>query len=368
MLKAGPVTVAGCMSGTSLDGVDVAVLVTDGVQVLGRGETRYRAYSEEARAVLRAALGLWVGPPVAAAAAVVEGAHAEALAGLACDLVGFHGQTTAHDPGGRGTCQVGDGERLAGQLGRPVVWDFRSADVTMGGQGAPLAPLYHHALMREAGLGAPVAVLNLGGVGNLTWIDPGAEDPTAPGALVAFDTGPANAPINDLMEARRGAAFDAGGALARSGTVEEGVVTAFLSDPWFEVPPPKSLDRDAFAGLMDAVAVLPDADAAATLTACAPMAVARGAEHCPEPPVRVLVCGGGRRNPVLMEMLAAALSCPVEPIETLGRDGDMIEAEAFAFLAVRVARGLPTSVPGTTGVRAPVSGGTLSSPAARITR
>jgi anhydro-N-acetylmuramic acid kinase len=362
-MKQGPLTALGAMSGTSLDGVDAAVLVTDGRTIQAFGETAYRPYSAVEQAVLRAALGHWEGPKVGAAAALVTRAHRELLSGFGgIDLVGFHGQTLAHDPKGRGTHQAGDGAALARALGWPVVWDFRSADVALGGEGAPLAPFYHHALARHAGLIAPLAVLNLGGVGNLTWIDPGAEDPAAPGALLAFDTGPANAPLNDLMLARRGMTQDEGGRLAAAGEVAQGVVEDFLRDPWFARPAPKSLDRDAWGALAAAVRPLSDADAAATLTACAAAAVMAGMGQCPAPPERLLVTGGGRHNPTLMAMIAAAVDCPVSPVEEMGWDGDMIEAQAFAFLAVRVAHGLPTSAPGTTGVRAAVGGGTVSRP------
>ena len=364
MLQAGPVRVLGAMSGTSLDGVDAAEIVTDGHDVLEIGARDYRPYTEAERAVLRAALGRWPGEAgVAEAAEVVETAHADVLGRFETpDLVVFHGQTLAHDPEMRGTHQAGDGRVLAEFLGAPVVWDFRSSDIEMGGQGAPLAPFYHFALARRIGAQEPLAVLNLGGVGNLTWIDPTLPQPEAEGALMAFDTGPANAPIDDLMQARRGVARDRDGALARRGTVAEGIVTAFLERPYFYRMAPKSLDRDAFADLGEAVAGLSDADAAATLTACAAAAVVSGAALCPRPPRRVLVSGGGRKNAVLMEMLAAGLDCPVVAVEAAGVDGDMVEAQAFAYLAARVAKGLPTSAPGTTGVRAPVGGGRISSP------
>jgi anhydro-N-acetylmuramic acid kinase len=363
MLRSGRLRVLGAMSGTSLDGVDAAVIDTDGETVFAFGPTAYRPYDAAERAVLRAALGRWEGPEVEAAARVVGRAHAELLSGFAgIDLVGFHGQTLAHAPRGRGTLQAGDGAALARVLGVPVVWDFRSADVRLGGEGAPLAPFYHFALARQAGFAGPVAVLNLGGVGNLTWIDPAAGRPDAPGALLAFDTGPANAPIDDLMRQRRGAARDDGGALAAAGEVDAGLVEDFLSDSYFSRRPPKSLDRDAWAGLLAAVAPLADADAAATLTACAAAAVMRAMDHCPQPPAQLLVTGGGRHNPTLMAMIAAAVDCPVAPVEAVGWDGDMLEAQAFAHLAVRVVRGLPTSCPGTTGVGAAVGGGTVSSP------
>jgi len=362
MLGPGVIRAAGAMSGTSLDGVDVAVIETDGARIAGFGETGYRAYSDEESATLRAALGLWPGDDLEAAHEVVMAAHEEALSPISADLFGFHGQTLTHEPGGRGTHQLGCGAALAHALGAPVVWDFRSADMRMGGQGAPLAPFYHFACAQWIGADAPLGVLNLGGVGNLTWIDPRKSAPEEEGALLAFDTGPANAPVNDLMFNRRGMPFDRNGALARGGTVAEGALELFLEEPYFYRMPPKSLDRNAFSDMIDLVGELSDADAAATLTAMCAAGVMRAMEHCPVPPERMLVAGGGRHNPVMMDMLRAALDCSVEPVEAVGLDGDMLEAQAFAFLAVRVARGLPTSCPGTTGVRAAVSGGTLSRP------
>ena len=364
MLKRGVLRVLGTMSGTSLDGVDAAVLDTDGVTISGFGEHGYRAYSTEERAVLRSALGRWPGDSgVAEATEIVELAHGELMAGFAdVDMAAFHGQTLAHDPVGRGTHQAGDGRVLAHLLGRPVVWDFRSADVQMGGQGAPLAPAYHFALAKWIGAEEPIGFLNLGGVGNVTWIDPSKPSLEADGALLAFDTGPANAPINDLMQERRGLDFDEGGALASSGEVDEDILAAFAEHRWFNVMPPKSLDRDAFAFLSRQVARLSDADAVATLTAAAAVGVVRAAEFFPRPVTQLLVAGGGRKNPVMMKMIAEGLGVAVEPVEAVGLDGDMLEAQAFAYLAVRVARGLPTSFPSTTGVAAAVGGGEVSHP------
>lgn len=363
MLKAGVVKALGAMSGTSLDGVDVAVLDTDGEAIQAFGETRYQAFSDNERKVLRAALGLWPGQAIEAAVSVVEEAHIKAMSGFeGIEIMGFHGQTLAHEPRGRGTHQAGNGERLAQALGVPVVWDFRTADVRLGGEGAPLAPFFHFACAKWIGATAPLAFLNLGGVGNLTWVDPSLPRPEADGALLAFDTGPANAPINDLMQGRLGLDCDRDGAQARRGKVEEGALELFLDDPYFYRIPPKSLDRNEFSDMVDLVRELKTADAAATLTAMAAAGVLRAMEHCPVPPERLLVTGGGRRNPVMMDMLRAALDCPVDPVEAVGLDGDMLEAQAFAYLAVRVARGLPTSCPGTTGVRAAVGGGEISYP------
>lgn len=363
MKKTGFVTALGAMSGTSLDGVDAAVIVTDGITIKSFGDTAYRAYSADEAAVLKGALGQWPSDDLAEVAELIETVHAQVLSGFGgVDMVGFHGQTLAHDPINRRTHQCGDGQVLADVLGQTVVWDFRTADVELGGQGAPLAPFYHFALAKYLKADAPVAFLNLGGVGNLTWIDPTQDKPESEGALLAFDTGPANAPVNDLMLARRGAAYDADGALAAEGNVDDAIIEEFLNHAFFYRMPPKSLDRDDFTDLSQAVEALNDADAAATLTAAAAMSVVKAMEHCPSQPTRLLVTGGGRKNPTLMAMLSAGLDMDVVAVEDVGLDGDMLEAQAFAYLAVRVVRGMPTSCKGTTGVRAAVSGGKISRP------
>ena len=361
--SSGPMRALGAMSGTSLDGVDAAIVKTDGEQIFGFGESRYRAYSKAERRVLHAGLGQWQGDEVRTASAVVDAAHVQALAGFqAVELIGFHGQTLAHEPRGRGTLQVGDGAVLADVLQTPVVWDFRSDDVAMGGEGAPLAPFFHFACARWIKATQPLCFLNLGGVGNLTYVDPSFDAPDETGALLAFDTGPANAPVNDLMQERLGFDMDRDGALAARGQVETGALELFLAEPFFAKMPPKSLDRNDFSEMIALIGELSDADAAATLTAMCAASVAQGVEHCPTPPNRILVTGGGRHNPVLMQMLQVSLDCPVLPVETVGLDGDMLEAQAFAYLAVRVMRGLATSCPGTTGVSASVGGGRVSAP------
>ena len=361
-----PIWALGMMSGTSLDGVDGALVQTDGHAIHAFGPHGFIPYSDVQRQVLSRALGHWPGDPeVEPAAEIVETTHATLAARLmrgdpAPALLGFHGQTFAHDPRGGRTHQAGDGQVLAEVLGLPVVWDFRSSDVELGGEGAPLAPFFHHACARFIKADAPLAFLNLGGVGNLTWVDPRVDAPEAANACLAFDTGPANAPINDLMQARLGCAQDERGALALSGAADEPQVEAFLDHAYFHRMPPKSLDRDQFAELARRVAQLSNADAARTLAACAAAAVARGLEHCPTPPSRVLVTGGGRHNGAIMAELRNRLSVPVEDIDDTGLNGDMLEAQAFGYLAVRVERGLPTSSPTTTGVAAAVGGGVIS--------
>lgn len=365
MLGQGAIRAMGTMSGTSLDGVDAAVVLTDGEVIEEFGESAFRPYAAAEQAVIRQALGRWQGDPgVPEAAEVVEAAHSEVLAPLVAEvgLIGFHGQTLAHDPAGGRTHQAGDGGILAEALGRPVVWDFRTADVNLGGQGAPLVPFFHFACARLIGATGPVAFLNLGGVGNLTWVDPRRATPETPGALMAFDTGPANAPVNDLMLARLGQPLDAGGALAAHGEADEDVLRHFLRHPYFRRLPPKSLDRNDFHDLLAQVAAMGDADAAATLTAAAAAAVAEGIEHLPAAPRQLLVTGGGRRNATLMRYLAGLVDVPVAAVDEVGLNGDMLEAQAFAHLAVRVARGLPTSCPATTGVAASVGGGQISRP------
>ncbi|NIZ60720.1 anhydro-N-acetylmuramic acid kinase [Sedimentitalea sp. CY04] len=361
--KTGVVKALGAMSGTSLDGVDAAIVETDGAHIYGFGETAYRQYSQSEREVLRAGLGSWGGDVAEAAAKVVDTAHAELMSEFSdYDIAGFHGQTLAHAPRHQGTYQVGDGAGLSQKLGKPVVWDFRSDDVAMGGEGAPLAPFFHFACAKFLKLDQPVCFLNLGGVGNLTYVDPRFDTAEEPGALLAFDTGPANAPVNDLMQARLGLEMDTGGKVAMGGTVETGALELFLAEPYFSRLPPKSLDRNDFSEMIDLVGELNNADAAATLTAMCAAGVAQGMQHCPEQPAMVLATGGGRHNPVLMQMLAVSLDCPVKSVEEVGLDGDMLEAQAFGYLAVRVARGLVTSAPGTTGVSACVGGGIVSLP------
>lgn len=364
--------VIGLMSGTSLDGVDAALMTTDGRELISTLTGGYRAYSDAERAVLQDAVDRALAwkfdgpqPDFSEAEAVLHKAHAELVEDVMgdaqllpgeIDLVGFHGQTVVHVPpanGARGqTLQIGDGKALAERLGITVVHDFRSADMEAGGHGAPLATLYHQALVQQSELGGRIAVLNLGGVANVSWIEPG-RDP------VAFDTGPANGLIDAWCTKTIGEAFDEDGRLAASGAINAAAFDALLSHPFFKLDPPKSLDRWDFS--LDPVQGLTAADGAATLLAFTVRTVSDAIAGLGQPG-RVLVTGGGRRNSYMMARLADALGCPVEPVEAVDWDGDLMEAEAFAWLAARAECGLPTSLPSTTGVSAPTCGGEITSP------
>jgi len=351
----------GLMSGTSRDGIDAALLRSDGETAVEPGAFLSVPHDLDFRAQLADAAAGKADPAVVERALTERHAAAvEALLdrhGVPRDevrVVGFHGHTLHHDPAGRRTWQIGDGALLARLIGIDTVNDFRGADVQAGGQGAPLAPLYHAA--RTAGLERPLAVLNLGGVGNVTWLGPEPDD------ILAFDTGPGNALLDDLVFQRTGRSYDEDGALAAAGQVALDVLAELLNHSFFDVPPPKSLDRDAFDPAP--VARLATEDAAATLATFTAGAVARALPHLPAPPRRWMVAGGGRHNPVILHRLRQALGVPVEPVESVGWNGDAIEAEAFAYLALRSLRGLPLSLPVTTGVPAPMPGG-RHHPAAR---
>ena len=359
------------MTGTSLDAVDMAVIETDGEAILGFGPAGEMKLDPETRQSVQAAIDEALNWPrdtpepesFEAARMAVADVHLAAALGFMAeqgltaqdiDLVGVHGQTVLHEAPtptrlGR-TVQLIDAQSLAEGLGICTAYDFRTDDVAAGGQGAPLAPVYHAALVEKAGLKGPIAVLNLGGVGNITLI-------RADGSLQAFDTGPANGMVDQLVQTRTGARMDEGGALARAGQVDGAVLAAYLAHPYFSATGPKSLDRYDFT--LDPVAHLSLEDAAATLTAFAAEAVRLGVERCLEAPLEVVVCGGGRHNPYLLSLISERLGVPVTTAEDQGWRGDSIEAEAFAYLAARTLYGLPISFPGTTGVSAPMTGGKL---------
>jgi anhydro-N-acetylmuramic acid kinase len=324
------------------EGVVAAAMVTDGRRIAALGASVRRPLSAAEQERLAAAAGRWPGEPgVAEAAEVVETATAEALARLGpADLAGFAGLTLAHDPRGRGTHQAGDGALLAEALGLPVVWDMRAADVGLGGQGAPLAAFALHALARHLGADGPVAFLHLGRRARMVWADAALADPVE--ACLAFDAGPGP------------------GEAGAFGRVDEAVLHAFVQDPFFARVPPKFTDAAPPLPMTDHLA--PE-DARATRAAAVAAGVVLACAHLPRPPARLWVWGPGRQDAALCALIAAGTDLVVDPVEAAGLDGAAIGAQAAAFAAARVARGLPTTAPSTTGVRAPTGGGVISRPA-----
>jgi anhydro-N-acetylmuramic acid kinase len=364
-------TAIGLMSGTSLDGVDVALIETDGKRVKAFGPSGYRPYTDQERALLRQALGEAIHLPqrdarpgiLGEAERAVTIAHAEAVAAftkqnhISCediDIVGFHGQTVLHRPAQKMTVQIGDGAALARAIHIPVMHDFRAADVAAGGQGAPFVPVYHRALAQSLEREGPVVVLNIGGVSNITYID-GAD------TLIACDTGPGNALLDDFMFRMTGQRFDCEGRMAAQGDVDEAWIARGLKQPFFALPPPKSLDRNDFASLI--LRDVPPADGAATLTGFTAAAIARIVPLLPKVPRSWIVAGGGARNLTMMRMLRERLApATIEAADALGWSADAIEAQAFGFLAARGLKGLPLSYPATTGVPIPMTGGVIARP------
>ncbi|MDP2333467.1 MAG: anhydro-N-acetylmuramic acid kinase [Reyranella sp.] len=351
----------GLMSGTSVDGVDVALIDTDGERVAAVGPCLTVPYADDVRGLIRSAFGAeHPSDATRAAERAVTEAHAAAvrrwselehIALSSIDLVGFHGQTITHRPEKRFTWQIGDGATLARALGVRVVDDLRGADVAAGGQGAPLVPVYHAALVRD--LPRPLAVVNVGGVANVTWV--GADD-----ALLAFDTGPGNGPIDDWCARRAGQRYDKDGMLAAAGITDRTRLERFSEHLYFAKKPPKSLDRGDFGEAW--VEGLSATDGAATLTAGTARALALAARHFPAPVAQWVICGGGARNPTLLRAIAEETCGKVVTASELGWDGDALEAQAFGFLAVRSLRGLPLTFPGTTGAPRPMTGGRLNEP------
>ncbi|CAM8637538.1 MULTISPECIES: anhydro-N-acetylmuramic acid kinase [Sphingobium] len=356
----------GLMSGTSRDGIDAALIETDGEGQAHAVEFHAMAYDDGFRVRLaeacRRAMAMekpGFEPLLASVEAELTERHVQVVADLLgrsghiaedVTVIGFHGHTVAHRPDRGWTWQIGDGAGLAGAFGIAVVADLRSADVAAGGQGAPLMPVYHRAL--AAGLDKPAAVLNLGGVANITFI--GSD-----GTLIAFDTGMASGLIDNWMQTHGDAAYDAGGACAARGRPDDARLAAMMADPWFDAPPPKSIDREQFS--IDVVRGLSLEDGAATLTAFTAAAVARAVDHLPQRPAAIHVAGGGRHNATLMAMLAERTGAAILSVDGLGWDGDALEAQGFAYMAVRRLKGLPISFPGTTGAPEAMTGGVLFS-------
>ncbi|MFC3050957.1 anhydro-N-acetylmuramic acid kinase [Kordiimonas pumila] len=365
----------GLMSGTSMDGVDAAMIYTDGVRVERLGPSMTIPFPSDVRDRIKE--GMHVAAKCGSkndAPEVIRlleqeltdwNAHAvEELLAITgqkkktIDVIGFHGQTLTHRPDRGWTWQIGDGGRLAGRTGIPVVNDFRSADVAAGGEGAPLVPLYHAALLKRARKHKTIAVLNIGGVANVTWVSFANSDDEP--EVIAFDTGPGNAMLDDWAEIHTGKPCDTDGNLAARGLNHEEVVMGLMASPYFDEMPPKTLDRDDFN--IQAVRGLSAEDGSATLTNFVVETIVSAQSHFPRPPEAWYICGGGRQNITLMRRLRRRLPVLLDPIETIGLRGDAIEAEAFAFLAVRSRRGLPLSIPSTTGCKEPTCGGVYHVP------
>ena len=362
-------TALGLMSGTSLDGVDIAVIETDGVDIFGFGPSQGSEFDDDALALRLAtkAAVAWgaKGPPpnsLMAQTNLVDTLHIQAVEDIisdqSCefDLIGYHGQTVFHlaptkNKLGR-TLQLGNGQTLADHFNAPVAYDFRTADVQSGGQGAPLAPIYHEALVRYSKLEGRVAVLNIGGVSNVTAIEDGK-------IIWATDCGPGNGPLDSWIELKTGRNFDLDGRLSKKGEVEHGIINQWLEQDFFKRDIPRSADRYDFDVLPD-MRNLSSEDGAATLASFCAQSIAQDISKFDAD--TVIVCGGGRKNPTIMAMLDSHIDSNVALAEDVGWNGDMLEAQAFAFLAVRTLKGLPISFPETTGCPEPMTGGKVVYP------
>lgn len=353
----------GLMSGTSLDGVDVAVLETDGVDVAKPVYFSFYPYLAEAAAQIRAVFGRRrMDADIQAAEMAVTQAHLRAIetSGMdmsSIDLIGFHGQTITHDPTQKFTWQIGDAQGIADAFGVPVAHDFRTADVAAGGQGAPLIPIYHAQLVRSHDLDLPVAVVNIGGVANISYVTGQDDD------LLAFDCGPGNALLDDWVRQKTDLPFDVDGRISSAGVADAALVRQWLKHDYFARLGPKSLDRDAW-NVRAQLQNMTIEDGAATLALFTVEAMAHGISQLPAPVETIILCGGGRANPTIRRMSDMTFECPVLSADLYGWNGDAIEAEGFAYLAARTKAGLPISFPRTTGVSAPLQGGRIVYPAA----
>ncbi|MCC3860916.1 anhydro-N-acetylmuramic acid kinase [Pseudemcibacter aquimaris] len=361
----------GLMSGTSVDGVDAAIIKTDGYSVKRYGKCHHLAYSKEQQKIILEAIDQArdAGNPdirsnsISMAEGFINEIHTKAVQEIIkindlnrddIDVVGFHGQTLLHNPDKGWSWQIGDGREIASELGITVINDFRRDDVENGGQGAPLVPIFHRALLPEKN-DYPIALLNIGGVANITWI--GGDDPSD---MLGFDTGPGNALLDDWVREHSDLPYDKDGELSASGSVQEIFVNDLMNHEYFTEKPPKSLDRNEFG--IGQVSMLSPADGAATLIAFTVAAVKMAEVMCPDYVKKWYVCGGGAHNPTMMKMLSDTLYGDVEDISALGFDGDYVEAEAFAYFAVRKLLNLPITFPGTTGVSEPSTGGKINKP------
>ncbi|MET0172093.1 MAG: anhydro-N-acetylmuramic acid kinase [Agrobacterium vaccinii] len=366
-------TAIGLMSGTSMDGIDIALLRTDGEALVDHGPSQYFPYDQQLRETWKRALitakaiqqrGERPGDladaerklTLAHAAAVKSFLHRHGLSAQDIDVIGFHGQTVLHRPNDALTVQIGDGPLLAEETGIDVVYDMRANDMVHGGQGAPLIPIYHAALAANLPqqFETPAVFVNIGGISNLTFV--GAD-----GALSAFDSGPGNMLIDQWIEVHTGAAYDKGGATAAKGAVVPALAARYMESPFFSANIRRSLDRSDF--LPPAKGEVSLEDGARTLAHVTGVAILKSASYLPQAAKTYVVCGGGRLNPVIMQEFtdqAQTRGAGVVAAEAAGFNGGAMEAEAWAYLAVRSLRVLPLTYPGTTGVKEPVTGGVLA--------
>jgi anhydro-N-acetylmuramic acid kinase len=346
--------VIGCMSGTSADGIDLALLETDGKEHVRTLAAAEFPYTKEEKQAIKAAFGLEdkSNAQVQKATDIITQAHIKALkeTGWEADMIGFHGQTIFHAPDRHVTVQIGDAQAIAIELNIPVVYDMRKNDVQNGGQGAPLLPLYHRA--RLADMGEPVVILNIGGVSNITYVDGDT--------ILAFDTGTGSAMIDDWISKHTAQAFDKDGEIAASGHADAILLDRWLAHPYFDKVPPKSLDRNDFSKF--SVEGLSLENGAATLMAFTALSIAKAQDHFPHKAHKYFVTGGGRKNKAMMALLAIHCEAVFLPVEELGWNGDSLEAEGFAYLAVRSHLGLPLTLPTTTGCKEPLTGGQTALP------
>lgn len=355
----------GLVSGTARDGIDAALIESDGDVDVRRIAFESFPYADGVKELISEACAAALRldnpeprPVIEEAERIVTMLHVEAVkqilrkTGLSrfdVQILGFHGHTLAHRPDRKWSWQIGNGKLLAGETGIRTVYDFRNADIAAGGQGAPLLPVYHRAV--TTGQPWPIAVVNLGGVANITMIGRFGE-------LQAFDCGIGNALLDDWMRERTGQPFDRDGETAARGTVNEFALGIMTNHHFFRMRPPKSIDRAEFSSYP--VHRLSTEDGAATITAFTAVGVRNALDHLTEKPLRLLIGGGGRHNPTMMKLIGEATNVPVEPIDQLGLEGDALEAEGFAYMAVRRLRQLPISFPGTTGVPSAMTGGELA--------
>jgi anhydro-N-acetylmuramic acid kinase len=355
----------GLMSGTSADGIDAALIHTDGEVINDFGPTLFKPYPEPLKNQILEAYGRPPGPEATSLEQAITHLHAEVVrellnkTNLKAGIIGFHGQTVFHKPprkhGEIGETHVlSDGPLLASLTSIPVVDQFRINDVTHGGQGAPFVPIFHQALAKD--LPKPLAILNIGGVANVTWIGQRHED------LLAFDTGPGNGLMDDWVRKNTGLPWDVNGEIAAQGHVQHDLVTKWISHPYFSAKPPKALDRETFKACLEDIQSLRFEDGAATLTAFTVATVAQALKTFPKAPSLWLICGGGAHNKTLLNMIEEKVQAPTQKVSAQNWDGDALEAQAFGYLAVRSLRGLPLSFPGTTGVPYPMTGGRITQP------